>query len=98
MKFSERLKQSVFLVTLLPLMMVFCAVPNSFGESTAYALINANVFNGVDNKILKNATILVADGKIREIFGAGQTVPSGFTVVDLESCSSWRPGYGACAR
>ena len=84
MKFFERLKQSVFLFKILSMLMVVCSVPNSYGESTAYALINTNVFNGIDNHILKNATILVENGKIREISGAEHTPPDGFTVVLVE--------------
>lgn len=54
-------------------------LPNPTGPVTAY--VGANVRTGVTPGIMKNATILVADGNIWKI-GEGLPVPDGARVVD----------------
>lgn len=63
---------------------VICISQISIAQQTDYALINANVFNGIDDRILEDAIVFVADGKIVRIADAGATVPSNYKVVDLE--------------
>jgi imidazolonepropionase-like amidohydrolase len=53
-------------------------------QTASYALTNANVFNGVDNRIMENATVLVADGKIQQIAVGRVEMPAGYTVIDCE--------------
>jgi len=53
-------------------------------QDDAYALTNANLFNGVDNQIYKNVTVFVEDGRIDRIADAGTSISSKFTIVDLE--------------
>jgi imidazolonepropionase-like amidohydrolase len=54
------------------------------GQETSYALVNARLFNGVDDKIFEEVTILVSDGKIDAVADDGEPIPPGYTVVDLE--------------
>ena len=69
---------------------ILCAIavvayaPFSVAQQSDYALINANVFNGIDDKIFENAIVFVADGKIAKIGDADAAVPSNYMIVDLE--------------
>lgn len=53
-------------------------------ESTDYALTNANLFNGVDDRIYENVTVFVKDGRIEKISESGSSIPASYTAVDLE--------------
>jgi len=53
-------------------------------QSNSYALINARLFNGVDNDIIEGATVFVAEGKIERVSDADEPIPADFTIVDLE--------------
>lgn len=53
-------------------------------QSNSYALINARLFNGVDNRIVENATVFVVDGKIERVSGADESISPEFNVIDLE--------------
>ena len=53
-------------------------------QGNAYALTNGKIFNGVDNEILDDKTILIEAGKIVGIADAGAVVPSKYEVIDLE--------------
>ena len=53
-------------------------------QGNAYALTNGKIFNGVDNEILDDKTILIEAGKIVGIADAGAMVPSKYEVIDLE--------------
>lgn len=59
-------------------------VTNSFAQQKDYALINANVLNGVDNKINTNTIVFVKAGKIEKIGKQGDVVSSNYTVIDCE--------------
>lgn len=50
----------------------------------AYVLTNANVFDGVQNKITKDATVFVKDGKIERITTGAVRAPNGYEVIDIE--------------
>jgi imidazolonepropionase-like amidohydrolase len=53
-------------------------------DDSAYALVNANLFNGIDDRIQSNVTILVRNGRIDSIATADAVIPSAFTTIDLE--------------
>jgi imidazolonepropionase-like amidohydrolase len=53
-------------------------------QSGSYALINANLFNGVDDRIQNDVTVLVKDGKIEAIAAQGASIDAAYTVIDLE--------------
>ena len=57
------------------------AAPHKAGS---YALINANLFNGVNNKISHDVVVLVKDGLIELIGDSNTSLPSGYKVIDLE--------------
>ena len=53
-------------------------------QAADYALTHANLFNGVDNAIQSNVTVLVHDGKIHSIAGADAAIPAGYEVIDCQ--------------
>lgn len=65
------------------LSMTLVAVAHSDGGQD-YALTNIHIFNGIDNQIFPDKTVLVRDGIIESIINAGDSVPKGYTEVDGE--------------
>lgn len=65
-------------------LLLYC-VPAFAAEPSRYALINVNVFDGVSESISKNATVLVADGKIERIGNAGIKTPAGYEIIDCDN-------------
>ncbi|MGI9272889.1 MAG: amidohydrolase family protein [Woeseiaceae bacterium] len=61
-----------------------CASQICVAQESSYALTNAIVFNGVDDRIIEDVTIFVENGKISKIGDASNSISSEFTVVDLE--------------
>lgn len=53
-------------------------------KAGSYALINANLFDGVNNKISRDVVVLVKDGLIELIADSDISLPSGYEVIDLE--------------
>ena len=53
-------------------------------KAGSYALINANVFDGVNNKISREVVVLVKNGLIERIADSSMQLPSGYAVIDLE--------------
>lgn len=51
-------------------------------DDGAYALTNANLFDGVNERISENVTILVSDGKIERI--GARDIPDGYEIIDVE--------------
>lgn len=49
-----------------------------------YALININLFNGVDDKIILNSTLFIKAGKIERIGKKGETISKEYEVIDCE--------------
>ncbi len=49
-----------------------------------YALINVNVFNGVENKILTGSIIYVKGGKIEKLGKSGEAIPKDYEIVDCQ--------------
>ena len=50
----------------------------------SYALTNANLFDGVNNRITEDATVFVSDGRIERIETGDVNVSDDYTVVDVE--------------
>lgn len=59
------------------------AVPANAQEQ-GIALVNANVFDGVSDRIRTDATVLVSNGRIESINGANAGTPTGYRVIDVE--------------
>ena len=64
--------------------LLLCGALPLQAHSASYALTNSNIFDGVNDRILENATVLVADGKIERIAGADFPIPADYEVIDLE--------------
>jgi imidazolonepropionase-like amidohydrolase len=64
--------------------LALCSAQLAVAQSGAYALINANLFNGIDDRIQNDVTVLVKNGKIEAINAKGAAVDPSYTVVDLE--------------
>lgn len=58
--------------------------PLCLGQDQPYALVNGNVFNGVENEIRTDVFVFVRDGRIERIGAAGDGVPAGYERIDLE--------------
>ena len=56
----------------------------AFAADGPYALTNANLFDGVNNAIAENVTVLIRDGQIERIESGDVNVPSDYTVIDVE--------------
>ncbi len=54
-------------------------------HADAYALTNANLFDGADNRIHSNVTVFVKDRKIERIDGDRTDVPADYTIIDCEN-------------
>jgi imidazolonepropionase-like amidohydrolase len=66
------------------LALLLCLSQLSMAQGTSYALTNANVFNGIDDRIREDAIVLVSDGKIERITSGNASIPSGYEVIDCE--------------
>ncbi len=49
-----------------------------------FVLINANLFDGINDKITKNASVFVKDGIIERISSGDVDLPDGYTIIDVE--------------
>lgn len=72
------------LIRISSLALLLCLSQLSMAQGTSYALTNANVFNGVDDRIREDAIVLVSDGKIERITSGDASIPSGYEVIDCE--------------
>lgn len=70
------------LLRALPLLAGAALLPAQARPSPTIALTHANVVDGVGATVLRDATILVADGRIQRI-GTGLTVPADAMVIDV---------------
>ncbi len=66
------------------LALLLCLSQLSMAQGTSYALTNANVFNGIDDRIQEGAMVLVSDGKIERITSGDASIPAGYEVIDCE--------------
>lgn len=60
------------------------ALPPCLAQHTPYALTNANVLNGVDERIYPDMTVFVRDGKIERIADARAAIPDAYTSIDMQ--------------
>jgi imidazolonepropionase-like amidohydrolase len=56
----------------------------AFAADGPYALTNANLFDGVNNAITENVTVLIRDGLIEKIETDGGAVSRDYTAIDVE--------------
>ena len=66
------------------LALLLCLSQFSMAQGTSYALTNANVFNGIDDRIREGAVVFVSDGKIERITSGDAPIPAGYEVIDCE--------------
>ncbi len=71
------------LVVVITLALTAIAYP-VFAADGPYALTNANLFDGVNNAVTENVTVLVRDGRIERVDTGDVNVPSDYTVIDVE--------------
>jgi imidazolonepropionase-like amidohydrolase len=71
------------IVVVIALALTAMAYP-AFAADGPYALTNANLFDGVNNAITENVTVLIRDGRIERIDTGDVNVPSDYTVIDVE--------------
>lgn len=64
---------------------LICATPFVAAQEQSFALVNGRLFNGVENRIFDDVTILVRDGRIEAVARADEPVPPEYTIVDLEA-------------
>jgi imidazolonepropionase-like amidohydrolase len=72
-----------YLVAVTALVLTAVAYPACAADGS-YALTNANLFDGVNERITENVTVLVSDGRIERIATGDVNVPRNYTVVDVE--------------
>ena len=65
---------------LLPFLLAY----GTFAQQKDYVLTNANLFNGIENKIYPNSMVFVKNGKVEKIGKKGDAIGSNYTVVDCE--------------
>jgi imidazolonepropionase-like amidohydrolase len=66
------------------LLSLLCLSQLAMAQGGSYALTNANLFDGIDNRIQENVTVLVNDGRIERIAGSNASIPSVYEVIDCE--------------
>jgi imidazolonepropionase-like amidohydrolase len=54
-------------------------------DSHPYALVNAHIFNGIDNAIISGKAVLVRNGSIERIIDTGTDVPADYKIIDCEN-------------
>ncbi|MFT4630308.1 MAG: imidazolonepropionase-like amidohydrolase, partial [Dinoroseobacter sp.] len=68
--------------------LLLCLTPNLLQagspRAASYALINANLFDGVNNKISHDVVVLVKAGLIELITDSDVALPLGYEVIDLD--------------
>ena len=64
------------------LLLLLCL--DTYAQQKDYALVNANLFNGTENKIYADAVVFVKSGRIEKIGKKGDAIESAYTVIDCE--------------
>ena len=64
------------------LLLLLCL--DTYAQQKDYALVNANLFNGTENKIYADAVVFVKSGRIEKIVKKGDAIESAYTVIDCE--------------
>jgi len=60
-----------------------CAASLSMAQDNPIALVNGNVFNGVDEEIRRDVTVLINAGRIERILETGTPLPAEYDAIDL---------------
>lgn len=68
----------------LTVLSAFCLSTASIASAANYALVNCNVFNGVDERIDNNVTVVVEGKRIAQIGKSAEVKTDGMEVVDCE--------------
>ncbi len=63
----------------------FLFVSAAMAQQKDYALTNANLFNGTENKIYADAIVFVKDGKVERVGKKGDAIGSNYAVIDCEA-------------
>jgi len=71
--------------SILPILVFVLSSLLVLAQQKNYALIHANVFNGSENKIYPNSTLLVKNGKIERLGEGDLPVPSGYEIIDCQN-------------
>jgi imidazolonepropionase-like amidohydrolase len=71
-----------FMLFLLPV--ALGALFSQVARADGLALINCHIFNGVENGIRENATVLISGDRIERIADSGAAVPDDYDTVDCE--------------
>ena len=66
------------------LLVLLCLPQLCIAQDISYALTNANVFNGFDDRIIEDATVFVRDGKIERITAGDAAISFAYEVIDCE--------------
>lgn len=69
---------------LMLVILLLSAGQSAFAQGESFAITNANLFNGVDNRIYGNRNVLVRNGKIERITENGVSISSDYVVIDAE--------------
>ncbi|MBL7852555.1 MAG: amidohydrolase family protein [Cyclobacteriaceae bacterium] len=69
------------------LILLTCTVLTTWAQlpQKNYALTNANLFNGIENRITTGAVIYVKAGKIEKIGKAGEAIPKEYEIIDCQN-------------
>lgn len=80
LKFIRHIKLLLCLLAIMPF-----GADAFAADSRSVALVNANIFNGVDNGIISGKTILVSNGAIERIIDSAAGVPTDYNIIDCEN-------------
>ncbi len=64
---------------------MFCGIVHAQLPQKNYALINANLFSGVDNRIQAGSIIYIKTGKVEKIAKAGEPIPKEYEIIDCQN-------------
>lgn len=80
-----------------PAVLVLLCAPHVYSQTAApplqtFVFTHANVIDGVSKEPLRDATVVVKDGRIESVNSPGNAIPAGATAIDLQG--RWLlPGY-----
>jgi len=63
---------------------VLLYLPWSVVTADSLAIVNANLFDGVNDRIVEQATVLVSEDKVERVGDSDTRIPAGYTVIDAE--------------
>ena len=74
------------------ILLLCCVLGRDSRAQDVVALTHANIIDGMTERVVEDATLIVRDGKIERMEGGTVTLPEGATVIDLEG-RYVLPGY-----